>query len=120
MATATAHALNIGEEYLAAWKRKDIHTIGNLVHPEIHLKSPITEVRGKQEFLKTCDNIFKMLDDVKIQAKFGSENQAIFIYEFLLKPPLGPVKTANLMTLDGDLIRSVELLFDARPFEKGK
>ena len=120
MATATVHALNVGEEYLSAWKRKDIAAIGRLVHPEIHMKSPIAEASGKQEFLKTCDNIFAVLEDVKIQAKFGSENQAVFIYEFRLKPPLGPVKTANLMTLDGELIRSVELIFDARPFEKAK
>lgn len=90
------------------------------MHPQIHLKSPITEVKGKQEFLKTCESILNMLDGVDIQARFGSENQAVFIYEFLLKPPLGRVKTANLITTDGDLIRSAELLFDARPFEKGK
>lgn len=120
MATATVHSLGVGEEYLAAWKRKDITMIGRLVHPEIHMKSPITEVKGKPEFLQTCENIFKSLDDVRILAKFGSENQAVFIYEFLLKPPLGAVKTANLMTFDGDLIRSVDLLFDARPFEKTK
>ena len=120
MATATVHALSVGEEYLSAWKRKDIHGIERLVHPDIHLKSPITEVIGKHEFLKTCESILKMLEDVRVQAKFASENQAVFIYEFLLKPPLGPVKTANLLTLEGDLIRSVELIFDSRPFERPK
>lgn len=116
MATTSIHALEIGEEYLAAWKRKDIKAIERLVDPMIHMKSPITEVTGRDQFLQTCEKIFASLKDVKIHARFGAENEAIFVYDFSFNPPIGVVRTANLMTLEGGKIISLELLFDARPF----
>jgi hypothetical protein len=118
MSTAVIHTLDVAEEYLAAWKRKDIEGIAKLVHPEIHLKSPVADVTGRESFLITCQKIFPILTDVRIHAKFASETRAMMTYDFALHEPLGVTRTANLMTFERRLIRSVELFFDARPFEK--
>ena len=119
MTTAIMPALlSLAEEYLDAWKRKDLQAIGALVHPQIRLTSPVTEVTGKDAFLATCEKIFPLLLDVQIHAKFSSQTQAMMVYDFVLKEPIGTTRTANLMTFENHLIRSVELLFDARAFER--
>jgi hypothetical protein len=118
MSTAVIHTAEIAQEYLAAWKRKDAGGIARLVHPDVRLKSPIAELAGREPFLTMCRKIFPQLEDVVVRATFATETQAMIAYDFVMKAPLGLTRTANLMTFDGDLIRSVELFFDARPFEK--
>lgn len=117
MPSATVHTLEIAQEYLAAWKRKDADGIARLVHPDVHLKSPVADLRGRGAFQAMCEKILPQLDNVIVRAKFATETQAMLVYDFVLKEPIGVTRTANLMTFEGELIRSVELFFDARAFE---
>jgi len=118
MSTAIAHPAEIAQEYLEAWKRKDADGIARHLHPEVNLKSPVGDLKGREPFLVMCRKIFPMLDDVVVRATLANETQAAMIYDFVLKDPIGVTRTANLMTFEGNLIRSVELFFDARSFEK--
>jgi hypothetical protein len=118
MPGAVMHTVEIAEEYLAVWKRKDAGGIAKLLHSGVHLKSPIADLKGCEAFLATCGKIFPHLEDVVVRARFASEKQAMLVYDFVLKEPIGVTRTANLMTFQGELIRSIELFFDARPFEK--
>jgi SnoaL-like domain len=118
MSTAVVHTLEIAQEYLAAWKRKDAVAISRLLHPDVHLNSPVAELTGREPFLMMCRKIFAELEDVNVRAMFASDTQAMLVYDFVLKKPIGVTRTANLMTFEGEMIRSVELFFDARPFEK--
>jgi hypothetical protein len=118
MSSTVVHTIEVAQEYLAAWKRKDADAIARLVHPDVRLKSPIAGLSGREPFLMMCRKIFPMLEGVIVRAAFSSETQAMLVYDFVLKEPIGVTRTANLMTFEGDLIRSVELFFDARPFEK--
>jgi len=110
--------LDIAQDYLAAWQLKDADRIANLLHPEVRLKSPVAELTGREPFLMMCRKIFPSLRDVSVRARFASGNQAMIVYDFVLREPIGVTRTANLMTFEGELIRSVELFFDARPFAK--
>jgi len=118
MSTAVVHTLEIAEEYLTAWKHKDVDAIAGLLHPDVHLKSPVADLKGREPFLMMCRKIFSELEDVTVRARFATETQAMLVYDFALKAPIGITRTANLMTFEGELIRTVELFFDARPFEK--
>lgn len=109
--------LAIAEKYINAWSRRDIDSIGELVHPQIHLKSPVTEVDGKAAFLDAVKRTLEPLEQVTVRAKFGSDTQAILVYDFQMKGA-GLVRNANLMTFQDNLIQSVELFFDASPFQK--
>jgi len=42
----------------------------------------------------------------------------MLVYDFVLKNPIGVIRTASLLAFAGESIRSIELFFDARPFEK--
>ena len=89
MPTAIRHTIEIAQEYLVAWKRKDADGIAKLVHPDVHLKSPVGDLKGREPFLTTCRKIFPQLEDVVIHAKFASDKQAILVYDFVLKKPIG-------------------------------
>jgi hypothetical protein len=118
MPSAVMHSVEIVQQYLAAWKRKDADGIAKLLHPAVRLKSPVADLRGREAFLAMCRKIFPQLEDVIVRAKFATKEQAMAVYDFVLKEPIGATRTANLITFDGELIRSVELFFDARRFEE--
>jgi hypothetical protein len=118
MPRVVMHTAEIAQEYFAAFKRKDAEEIAKLLHPEVHLKSPIADFTGREPFLAMCRKIFPQLEDLVVRAEFASETEVVTIYDFVLKQPIGRTRTANLMIFEDGLIRSVELFFDARPFEK--
>ncbi len=113
-----AKVLEIGEAYLNALDRKDISKITSLVDPNIHLKMPMGEFSNRNDFLMAVRRMLANSNGVHIIAKFASENQGMFIYEVYFNEPVGTVKTASLMTVEGDQIKSIEVFFDARPFER--
>ncbi len=110
--------LETGESYLAAWKNKDIDAIASFLDPDVHFKGPMTEVDGAGAVLAGAQRMLPMLRDLQIRSKFASGNQAIFTYDFICQEPIGVCRTAELMTFENDRIKSIELFFDARPFEK--
>ena len=118
MTTTLTSRKHLAEEYISAWRGKDSEAMAKLLDPEAHLKSPLAEVTGREEFLEMVRKIMPMLNDVRIRAEFASESQAMIVYDFALVQPFGVIPTVNLMTFEDDRIRDVELFFDARPFEK--
>ena len=112
--------LTKGEAYLAAWKDKDLKRIAAHIHPKVQFKGPMTELSGSESFLSSCEMILPMLKDLKVRSKFASENQAIFTYDFVCQEPIGVCRTAELLTFEDEQIKSIELFFDALPFEKLK
>lgn len=112
------NALEIGEVYLNALNHRDIAKITSLVDPEIHFKMPFTDVSNRDGFLAAIRRMLANLNELRILSKFSSDNLAIFVYEAHFNEPVGTVKVASLMTIAGDKIREMEVIFDARPFEK--
>ena len=58
------------------------------------------------------------LRELYILRRFSTGNEALFLYEVTFNEPVGVVKTASLMTVEGDKIKEMEVIFDARPFER--
>ena len=110
--------LRLAEAYMSAWQNKDLKGIAERVHPKVHFKGPMAEFTDRQSYLASCERIFPMLIEIKIRSRFFSENQAIFTYDFICPEPIGICPTAELLTIEDDLIKSIKLFYDARPFEK--
>jgi hypothetical protein len=113
-----ANSMAIGESYMAAWQEKDIREIARHLHPEVHFKGPMAEVTGREAVVGSAQRMFPILKEINIRSKFASGNQAIFTYDFVCADPVGTCRTAELMTFEDGQIKSIELFFDARPFEK--
>ena len=110
------NAMEVGEAYLRALSEKDLKQIESYVHPEIKFKSPLVECTGAARFLEAVGNLTSRMRSTRLRAKFSSENQAMFVYDVVFGPPIGVSRAANLMTVEGEKIREMELIFDARPF----
>jgi hypothetical protein len=112
------NALEIGEAYLNALNAKDIAKITSLVDEQIHFKMPFAEAYKRDGFLMAVRRMLANLKELRILSKFSSDNQAMFLYETHFNEPVGMVKAASLMTIENDKIREIEVIFDARPFDR--
>jgi hypothetical protein len=114
----SANVLEIGEAYLNALGKRDITKITSLVDEAIWLKMPMAEVFNQNDFIMAVRRMLANLRELHILSKFSSGNQAMFLYEITFNDPVGVVKTASVMTMEGDKIKEMEVIFDARPFER--
>lgn len=117
-ATTSPSTLEITNKYLTAWQRKDADAISALVHPNVHFKGPMAELRGREAFMTACKNMFPIMKDYRVRVVAETGNRAIFAYDFVCAEPIGVCRTAELLIVTDGLISDVELFFDARPFEK--
>jgi hypothetical protein len=112
------NALEIGEAYLNALNNKDIAKITSLADAEIHFKMPFAEAYKRDGFLMAVRRMLTNLKEVQILSGFSSGKEAMFLYEAQFNEPVGMVKAASLMTIENDQIREMEVIFDARAFDK--
>ena len=110
--------MEIGEAYLNALGKRDIPKITSLVDEAIWLKMPMTEVFNRNDFIMAVRRMLANLRELNILQKFSSDNHAMFLYEITFNDPVGIVKAASLMTIEGDKIKEMEVIYDARPFER--
>jgi SnoaL-like domain len=104
--------------YYKAMADKDLTAIARYLHPDVHLVSPMEELIGKEAVLEAVKPFVDLIKSIKMNAKFGSEDQAMLTYDMEFAEPIGVTRTAVLMTFKGGLIVRSELFFDARPFGK--
>ena len=114
----SANVLDLGEAYYQALDQKDISRIASLVDPAIKFKMPLGEHTNRDDLIIAIHHMIGNVRGVRLQSKFASGNQGMFIYEIQFKDPVGKVKAASLMTVEGDKIKEIEVFFDSRPFEK--
>ena len=103
--------------YLGAWTRKDLDGIAAHIHPAVHFKAPMQELKGRESFLAAAARMFPLLERFDTRGTFVSGDRAMFAYDFVCREPIGVSATAELVRFEEGLIRDVELFFDARPFE---
>jgi hypothetical protein len=101
-----------------AMAEKNIAGMEKYLHPDVHFISPLAEKDGKAAYLDAAKNLMSFFKTLTIRTTFGSDDQAMVVYDFDFPAPIGHVRTAGLMTFQDGLITKIELFFDARPFEK--
>jgi SnoaL-like domain len=112
------NVLEIGEAYLNALGTRDINKITSLVDPNVWLKMPMTEVFNRNDFIMAIRRMQANLRELHILHRFSSGNTAMFMYEATFNDPVGLVRAVSLMTIEGDKIKEMEVIYDARPFER--
>ncbi|HEY0626434.1 MAG TPA: nuclear transport factor 2 family protein [Allosphingosinicella sp.] len=103
--------------YLAAWAAKDLDAISRHVHPEVRFTGPMAQFEGRDAFLQSSRRIFTLLETFEVRSAFVEGERGMFAYDFVCREPIGRCRTAELVGFKGGLIREIELLYDARPFE---
>jgi len=106
----------LAEAYYAAMSNKDLSGVAHCLHPDVQFLAPLAEKAGKEAFLETIKPFMAFFKSLKVRATCSSEAQATVVYD--LDCPAGLIRTATLLTFEGNLISRIELFYDARPFEK--
>jgi hypothetical protein len=107
----------IGKAYYLALKDKNITEVGQYFHSHILLISPLGETVGKEAALKAAQGFSALINNLTIRSAFGTEDEAVVIYDVELAQ-IGTIKTASYLTFKDGLIVQIELFFDARPFSQ--
>lgn len=106
------------EAYYKAISEKKMDVLEKYLHPEVEFIGPLAESKGKEAILEATKRFAAFFKTLTIRSKFGTEDQAMIIYEVAFPEPIGNLRSASLMTFQKDLITKIELFYDARPFEK--
>ena len=106
--------------YYQAMADKNLSEVAKYLHPNVRFNSPLVELRGKEAVLDAIKKLTTLFNTLKIRAQFGSDDQAILVYDINFPAPLGNSAATALMTFQDGLIAKIELIFDARPFDTKK
>lgn len=112
----TKNSVAIAEAYYTAMGKKDIEGLSKYLHPDIQFTAPLDKITGKEVVLEATKKFASMFKTLTIRAKFGSEDQAMIVYDLDFPGMFATFSSAALMTFQGDLITKIELFYDARPF----
>jgi hypothetical protein len=104
------------QAYLKGWASKNLDSIAAVIHSQMHFKSPTSETTGKEKYLAATARVLPLLVGFNVRGVFTSGVQAMFVYDFICRSPIGSCSTGELVTIEGELIRDSEVFFDPRPF----
>ena len=112
--------LQIAEAYYQAMNEKDLAKVKGYLRPDAKLISPMAGETQSGSMLDAISRFMASLDRIKIRSKCSSGNQVMLAVDVDFPPPIGQLRSAVLMTFRGNLIASVELFHDTKPFAEQK
>ncbi|HEY2810293.1 MAG TPA: hypothetical protein VGJ00_02740 [Rhabdochlamydiaceae bacterium] len=108
--------LQIAEAYYLAMNEKNVAKLKSYLRPDAMLISPLAgETQGGSIF-EAIGRFMTYFTSLKIRSKCGYGNQVMLAIDVEYPLPIGKLKTAVLMTFQGDQIASIELFHDTKPF----
>jgi len=118
MTTVTERNVTTAEAYYEAMNDKDLAGVARHLHPDVRFVGPMADLVGKEAVLEAAKRFVTLIKSLRVRAKFGSDDTAMLAYDVDFGEPIGICRTAVLMTFKDGLVASIELFYDARPFEK--
>jgi hypothetical protein len=100
--------------YYTALGNKNIETVKEYIHPNIEFTDPQEKLVGKEAFLKAAKGFSAIFKTLTIQAKFGSENQAVIVYDLDIPSLAKHLRAVSLLSFEDGLISKIELIYDTR------
>lgn len=112
--------LPLAKAYYTAMGEKDVTVMEKYLHPDVQFVTPLTALKGKEAYLEAVKGFVAFFKTLTIRAAFGSENQAMLVYDIDFPVPIGYSSAAVLLTFQEGLIVRIELFFDGRPFDQSR
>jgi hypothetical protein len=112
--------LDTAINYYHALLEKNFDVMASYLHRDVLFMGPLANMSGKDALVSAAKGLSQILSDIKIRAKFASNNQIMLAYDFMFPDPIGELRAAVLMSFTDRLISKIELFYDGRPFEKKK
>ena len=110
----------IAKAYYKAMGEKNVEGMSAYLHPDLQVLSPLATFKEKRVYLESLKNFLPLFKSMTLRRIFSSEDQIMLAYDLDFPEPLGMFPVAVILTLKGGLITTLELFYDARPFDKKK
>ncbi len=107
-------AKNVAVAYYTALGEKKVEIIQNYFHPEIQFTDPQETILGKDAVLKAASGFMNAFKALTIRAKFGSEDQAMIVYDVEILGLTKALRAASLLRFREGLISHIELFYDSK------
>jgi predicted nuclease of restriction endonuclease-like (RecB) superfamily len=105
-------------EYYKAMGQRDFEKLEKLLSSDVQFIGPLAKLKGKEAVIEATKRFTSLFKALNVRAKFGSNNQAMVVYDLDCPEPIGLFSSSALMTFESGLIAKIELFYDARPFDK--
>lgn len=102
--------------YYTALGEKNLEEVKRYLHPNIQFTDPKEQVLGKEAVLKAAKGFTAIFKTLTIRAKFGSEDQAMIVYDVEIPNFTKPLRAASLLSFQEGLISKIDLIYDTRCF----
>lgn len=106
----------IATAYYTALGKKNLEEVALYLHPNIQFTDPQEEVVGKEAVLKAAKGFSSIFTALTIRAPFGTESQAVVIYDVEIPNMDKPLRAASLLSFQDGLISKIDLIYDTRCF----
>lgn len=111
---------NIAVAYYTALGEKNIESVKKYIHTDIQFIDPLEKLVGREAFLKAAKEFSSIVKTLTIQAAFGSETEAMIVYEVDI-PLLGKsLIAASLLSFQEGLISKILLIYDTHSLMEKK
>jgi len=104
--------------YYKAMNDKDSAAVARRLHGDVQFVGPMANLVGKDAVVEAATGFMALIKGIRIRAQFGFEDEVMLAYDADFGEPIGICRTAVLMTFKDNLIKRIELFYDAAPFEK--
>jgi SnoaL-like domain len=102
-------------EYVSAAGERRFDRLAELVHPDATFGGTVkAETRGAEAFLQGFRNLGPIIARNDVRELVVEGNRVAVLYDFVTDTAVGPVLSAEFLTVEDGLIRSSVLLFDHR------
>lgn len=108
---------SLAKAYYTAYHNKDLEAVKSLLHPDVQFVSPMAQLKGKEAVFTSVQRFLSVFTSLSVREVFGSQDQAMVVYDTEFPGPVGMFPAAALMTFKEGLVTRLELFFDARPHE---
>lgn len=100
--------------YYTALGEKNIKAVKMSLHPDVQFSDPQEKVVGREAVLKAAEGFTGIFESLTIRAKFGSEDQAMIVYEVSIPGLAKNLTAASLLSFKEGLISKIELIYDTK------
>ena len=111
---------SIAVAYYTALGEKNIEEVKKFLHSDIQFTDPQEKVIGREAVLKAAKGFMSIFKTLTIRTKFGSEDQAVIVYEVVIPSFDKNLTAASLLSFQEGLISKIELIYDTRCFMEKK
>lgn len=104
--------------YYKALGQKNLEEVQKYLHPNIQFTDPLEKVIGKEAVLQAAQKFAGVFKTLTIHAEFGSEEQAMIVYDVEIPGFAKKLRAASLLRFNKGLISEIDLVYDTRCFLK--